>query len=49
MSKDCTRWVLGPKESRKIYVKFFSTRPGTFQQVLKFEIMGSLRTFELGL
>lgn len=24
MTKDQTRWVLGPKESRKVYIKFFS-------------------------
>jgi hydrocephalus-inducing protein len=49
MASDVTRWVLGPKESRRIYVKFFSTRAGTYAQVLKFEIVGSLRTFELAL
>jgi hypothetical protein len=49
MSKDQTRWVLGPKESKKLYVKFFSQRTGNFSQVLKFEIVGSLRTYDLGL
>lgn len=49
MTKDQTRWVLGPKESKTIYVKFFSKRVGAFSQVLKFEIVGSLRTFDLAL
>jgi hypothetical protein len=49
MTKDQTRWVLGPKESKKIYVKFFSKRVGAFSQTLKFEIVGSLRTFDLSL
>ena len=30
MSKDQTRWVLGPKESKKVYIKFFSQRVGSF-------------------
>jgi hypothetical protein len=30
MTKDVTRWVLGPKESKKIFVKFFSTRTGAY-------------------
>ena len=25
MTKDQTRWLLGPKESKKLYIKFFST------------------------
>jgi len=49
MTKDHTRWVLGPKETKKVYVKFFSQRTGAFSQVLKFEIVGSLRSFELAL
>lgn len=49
MTKDQARWVLGPKESKKVYVKFFSQRTGSYSQVLKFEIVGSLRAFELGL
>lgn len=49
MTKDQTRWVLGPKEAKKVYVKFFSQRVGAFSQVLKFEIVGSVRTFDLGL
>jgi hypothetical protein len=49
MSKDATRWVLAPKETKKIYVKFFSQRVGAFSQVLKFEIVGSTRAFELSL
>jgi hypothetical protein len=31
MTKDQHRWVLGPKETKKLYVKFFSTKIGTFQ------------------
>lgn len=30
MTKDHTRWVLGPKETKKVYVKFFSQRTGAF-------------------
>lgn len=30
MTKDQTRWVLGPKESKQIYVKFFSKKVGHF-------------------
>jgi hydrocephalus-inducing protein len=41
--------VIGAKESRKVYVKFFSKKVGTFSQVLKFEIVGSVRTFDLSL
>ena len=49
MTKDQTRWVLGAKESKKVYIKFFSQRVGSFSQVLKFEIVGSPRTFDLSL
>tara|TARA_B110000285_G_scaffold208534_1_gene248823 strand:- start:2157 stop:2801 length:645 start_codon:yes stop_codon:yes gene_type:complete len=49
MTKDQTRWVIGPKESKQIYVKFFSKKVGSFPQTLKFEIVGSLRTFDLSL
>ena len=49
MTKDQTRWVLGPKESRKLYVKFFTQNTGNFQQNLKFEIVGSQRSFDLPL
>jgi hypothetical protein len=49
MSSDQTRWVIGPKETRKVYVKFFSQRTGSFNQVLRFEIVGSVRAFELSL
>lgn len=49
MTKDQTRWVIGPKESKQIFVKFFSKRTGNFPQTLKFEIVGSLRTFDLSL
>jgi hypothetical protein len=30
MTKDKTRWVLGPKESAKLYIKFFSQTVGSF-------------------
>lgn len=49
MTKDQTRWVLGAKEAKKVYIKFFSQRVGSFSQVLKFEIVGSLRPFDLSL
>jgi len=47
MTKDKTRWVLGPKESAKLYIKFFSQTVGSFSQTLKFEIVGSPRAFDL--
>jgi len=49
MTKDQTRWVLEPKESKKLYVKFFSKKVGSFSQTLKFEIVGSLKAFDLSL
>jgi hypothetical protein len=49
MTKDQTRWVIGPKESKLIYVKFFSKKVGSFPQTLKFEIVGSSRAFDLTL
>jgi hydrocephalus-inducing protein len=49
MTKDQTRWVLGPKESRKLFVKFFSSKTGNFSQNLKFEVVGSLKNFDLNL
>ena len=47
MTKDKTRWVLGPKESAKLYIKFFSQTVGSFSQTIKFEIVGSPRAFDL--
>lgn len=44
-----TRWILGPKETKKLYVKFFSTKVGSFNQILEFEIVGSYRPFKLKL
>lgn len=42
-----TRWVLQPKESKTLYVKFFSTKTGVSKQVLQFEIVGSYKPFNL--
>ena len=42
-----TRWVLKPKESTKLYVKFFSTKTGHYDQALQFEIVGSYKPFTL--
>jgi len=49
MSSSVTRWILQPKESKKIFVKFFSKNIGTFDQVLPFEIVGAYKTFNLSL
>ena len=49
MQSDITRWILQPKESRKIYVKFFSKKIDTIDQVLQFEIIGSYKAFNLNL
>jgi hypothetical protein len=49
MTEKQTRWVLDPKETRKLYVKFFSTKVGSFNQILEFEIVGSYRPFKLNL
>ena len=47
MTDKQTRWVLQPKESKKLYVKFFSTKTGQQDQVLQFEIVGSYKNFNL--
>ena len=47
MSADITRWVLQPKESKKLYMKFYSTKIGTFTENLLFEIVGSYKSFTL--
>ena len=47
MTDKQTRWVLRPKESAKLYVKFFSTKTGHYDQALQFEIVGSYRPFTL--
>lgn len=47
MSDQGTRWVLAPKESRKLYIKFFSTKIGSFSETMQFEIIGSYKSFNL--
>ena len=47
MTDSITRWVLAPKESRKLYLKFFSTKIGSFSDTLQFEILGSYKPFNL--
>lgn len=42
-----TRWVLQPKESKKLYAKFYSTKTDKYEQELKFEIVGSYKAFSL--
>lgn len=42
-----TRWVLQPKESKTLYVKFYSTKTGLYKQELQFEIVGSYKPFTL--
>ncbi len=34
MSDTVSRWVLGPKESKKLYIKFFSTKIGSYSENL---------------
>lgn len=47
MSETISRWVLAPKESKKLYIKFFSTMIGSFHENLQFEIIGSYKSFHL--
>jgi hypothetical protein len=47
MTDATTRWVLAPKESRKLYIKFFSSQIGQFSENLQFEIIGSYKPFTL--
>lgn len=47
LSESVSRWVLGPKESKKLYIKFFSTQIGAFSESLQFEIQGSYKPFTL--
>lgn len=49
LSDSITRWVLNPKESKKLYIKFFSTKIGLFTETLQFEIIGSYKSFNLPL
>jgi hydrocephalus-inducing protein len=49
MTEKPTRWILNSKETKKLYVKFFSTKVGSFNQILEFEIVGSYRPFKLKL
>jgi hypothetical protein len=44
---NATRWSLGPKESKKLYIKFFSEKIGQFSETLTFEIIGSHKQFNL--
>jgi len=39
--------VLGPKEAKKLYIKFFSTKIGQYNETLAFEILGSYKAFNL--
>jgi len=47
LTDNVTRWVLNPKETKKLYIKFFSTKIGTFSETLQFEIIGSYKSFNL--
>lgn len=49
MNKQQTRWILQPKESKKVYIKFFSTIVDTFNSSMQFEIVGSYKPFTLNL
>lgn len=47
MSDAITRWTLQPKESKRLYIKFFSTKIGAYNDTLQFEIIGSYKSFNL--
>jgi hydrocephalus-inducing protein len=49
MTDKPTRWSIGSKETKKLYIKFFSTKVGSFVKDLEFEIVGSYRNFKLKL
>jgi hypothetical protein len=49
MVNTVTRWILQPKEAKKIYVKFFSKIIGTFDQILQFEVVGAFKPINLNL
>jgi len=47
LSEKETRWVIQPKESKKLFIKFFSTKIGAYNENLQFEVVGSYKTFTL--
>ena len=47
MTDSITRWVLGPKETKKMYMKFICTKIGSYSENLQFEIVGSYKQFTL--
>jgi hydrocephalus-inducing protein len=49
MQNTQSRWILQPKDVKKLYVKFFSKTIGNFDQTLQFEIVGSYKPFNLNL
>jgi len=49
MNNSITRWILQPKETKKLFIKFFSKNIGAYDQVLQFEIVGAYRPFNLNL
>ncbi len=49
MTDSKTRWIIQPKESCTLYIKFFTEEVGDFPQTLNFEIVGSTRQFALNL
>jgi hydrocephalus-inducing protein len=49
MTDTKTRWIIQPKESCTLYIKFFTEEVGDFPQTLNFEIVGSTRQFALNL
>jgi hydrocephalus-inducing protein len=44
-----TRWVIQPDEAKTLYLKFFSTKVGKYNQTLNFEVCGSYKQFPLGI
>ena len=47
LDNNITRWILQPNEAKPLYIKFFSTKVGKFNQTLNFEVVGSTRQFPL--
>jgi hypothetical protein len=49
MANTQNRWILQSKETKKLYVKFFSKNIGNFDQILQFEVVGSFKPFNVTL
>ena len=51
LENETTRWILQPKETKRLVVKFFSQKTGgnEFDKTLQFEIVGGAKPFNLNL